>query len=626
MATESYYMGPSPARSSYLNGTRILQICRQAKVEAVHPGYGFLSENADFAMECRDNGIQFIGPPVEAIVSMGSKSASKEIMIAAGIPVLHGYHGDDQSDSRLQIEADSMGYPILIKAVLGGGGKGMRIVTNRNEFPEALEACRREAQSFFKDSRVLLEKYLNNPRHIEYQIFADNYGQIVHLFERDCSIQRRHQKVIEEAPAINVIESLRQKMGEAAIHAAKAVGYIGAGTVEFLLDQDKFYFMEMNTRLQVEHPITEYITNQDLVEWQLRVASGEKLPLNQEELEIHGHAIEARIYAESPSKGFLPQSGTLHHVRLPPVSRRVRVDTGFEQNDEISVFYDSMIAKLVVHGENRRDAINRLRRALKQYQIVGLPTNHELALRICSDPAFVSGQFDTGFLEKHGKHILLAPHILSPSMQAIGTVCFLLMTQAQRRRKKESTDPWESPSLRYFRSSGTYIRVLSVDGNAVTAECIAHDTFRVHTAEATDAFDVCGTLSSSGEFSLKVDERQYKGTAVLHSRQLHVFCEDDFKQYVDVFQIETPKSAAFACKEKSTVANEKILTPMPGKVIQVYVKKGDTVALGQPLVVIEAMKMEHVIKATRSAEVETISCQEGDFVSDGHILLNLRIG
>lgn len=302
LATESYYLGPSPPKSSYLHGARILQICREAQVEAVHPGYGFLSENADFALECRNNGIQFIGPPVEAIASMGSKSTSKEIMIAAGIPVIPSYHGDDQSNDRLQYEANLIGYPILIKAIMGGGGKGMRIVEKRNDFPKALEACRREAESFFKDSRVLVEKYLLNPRHIEFQVFADKYGQIVHLFERDCSIQRRHQKVIEEAPAINMAESLRQRMGEAAIHAAKAVEYIGAGTVEFLLDRDKFYFMEMNTRLQVEHPVTEFITDQDLVEWQLRVASGEQLPLKQEELSICGHAIEARIYAENPSE------------------------------------------------------------------------------------------------------------------------------------------------------------------------------------------------------------------------------------------------------------------------------------------------------------------------------------
>ncbi|RHZ08101.1 hypothetical protein DYB26_011841 [Aphanomyces astaci] len=399
MADEAYRLGPPPAAESYLLFDEILRIAKESGAQAIHPGYGFLSENAAFAKACATAGVEFIGPPVAAIEAMGSKSASKDIMIAAGVPVTPGYHGDDQSFERIKAESAKIGYPVLLKAVLGGGGKGMRIVDREEDLKDNMEACVREAKASFASTDILVEKYLRRPRHVELQIFGDKHGNVVHLFERDCSVQRRHQKVLEEAPAPHMSDALRKKMGDAAVAAAKAVGYVGAGTVEFLLDEDEsFYFMEMNTRLQVEHPVTEFITKQDLVELQLKVAAGQALPVRQDDLRIHGHAIEARIYAENPYNNFLPGSGTLHHLRLPPLTDSVRVDTGILQGDAVSIFYDPMIAKLVVHAPTRKEAIQGLVQALGQYQVVGLPTNIEFVARTAAHPEFIKGGVDTSFL------------------------------------------------------------------------------------------------------------------------------------------------------------------------------------------------------------------------------------
>ncbi|MEO8123461.1 MAG: acetyl/propionyl/methylcrotonyl-CoA carboxylase subunit alpha, partial [Burkholderiales bacterium] len=401
MADEAVLIGPPAASESYLVGERILEVAKQTGAEAIHPGYGFLSENAEFAEACEKAGIVFIGPPASAIRAMGLKSASKALMEKAGVPLTPGYHGDNQDSSFLAKQAEAIGYPVLIKASAGGGGKGMRRVDAAADFEAALVSCKREARNSFGDDDVLVEKYILQPRHIEIQVFGDTHGNCVYLFERDCSVQRRHQKVLEEAPAPGMTPDRRAAMGQAAVDAAKAVGYVGAGTVEFIATQDGgFYFMEMNTRLQVEHPVTEMITGLDLVEWQLRVASGEPLPLRQEQLEINGHALEARIYAEDPDRGFLPSTGRLVHLSPPPETDHVRVDTGVEQGDEITPYYDPMIAKLIVWGADRRQALARMRQALAQYRIVGVSNNVDFLARLVAVPSFANAQLDTSLIER----------------------------------------------------------------------------------------------------------------------------------------------------------------------------------------------------------------------------------
>ncbi len=400
-ADEAHLIGPAAAKESYLRGDRILEVARASGAQAIHPGYGFLSENEDFAEACERAGVVFIGPPAAAIRAMGSKSAAKRIMEQAGVPLVPGYHGDGQDPALLQRESDRIGYPVLIKASAGGGGKGMRIVESAADFAAALASCKREAASAFGDDRVLVEKYLRRPRHIEIQVFGDRHGNCVHLFERDCSVQRRHQKVLEEAPAPGMTPERRAAMGGAAVAAAKAIGYVGAGTVEFIADQGgTFHFMEMNTRLQVEHPVTEMITGEDLVEWQLRVAWGEPLPKRQDELAIGGHALEARIYAEDPAKGFLPATGRIVHLGTPPASRHVRIDTGVAAGDEISPHYDPMIAKLVVWDHDRAAALARMRAALEAFQVVGVTTNVAFLGRLVASKAFAAADLDTGLIER----------------------------------------------------------------------------------------------------------------------------------------------------------------------------------------------------------------------------------
>src|SRR5712671_561341 len=403
MADEARRIGPPPARESYLNIAAIIEAARRSGAEAIHPGYGFLSENPDFAEACAKAGLVFIGPPAAAIRAMGSKAAAKALMEGHGVPVVPGYHGEAQDAASLAAEAERIGYPVLIKASAGGGGRGMRIVTRADEFARALVGAKREAAGAFGDDRILLERYLERPRHIEVQVFGDTQGNIVHLWERDCSIQRRHQKIVEEAPAPGLDKARREKLGEMAVAAARAVGYVGAGTVEFIAEDGamkNFYFMEMNTRLQVEHPVTEAVTGLDLVEWQIRVAAGEPLPLCQPDLVLRGHAIEARLYAEDPERGFLPQTGTLHGLRFPP-SRLARVDTGVRQGDTITPFYDPMIAKIIAWGEDRAAAVGRLRRALAETAVLGVKTNLEFLALVAEHPEFASGAVDTGFIERH---------------------------------------------------------------------------------------------------------------------------------------------------------------------------------------------------------------------------------
>ncbi|KAG1690190.1 hypothetical protein DVH05_028264 [Phytophthora capsici] len=630
LATEAYRLGPAPASESYLNYHKILEICRQSGAEAVHPGYGFLSENAAFARACQEAGVEFIGPPVKAIEDMGSKSASKDIMIKAGVPVTPGYHGEDQSFETLKSEAKKIGYPVLIKAVLGGGGKGMRIVDEEKDFQEALEACVREGQASFGDGRVLIEKYLKKPRHVELQIFGDKHGNVIHLFERDCSVQRRHQKVLEEAPAPNMSEALRKKMGDAAVAAAKAVGYVGAGTVEFLLDEDEsFYFMEMNTRLQVEHPVTEMITKQDLVELQLKVAAGQKLPIRQEDLKIHGHAVEARIYAENPYNDFLPGSGKLQHLRLPQTSKDVRVDTSIIEGDEVSIFYDPMIAKLIVHGDNRQAALDKMIKALHEYQIVGLPTNIEFVARTADHAAFRKGGVDTSFLNKFGDEVLRSLGTYPAHAKALGAVSLLLLEQIKRRPvgnyNGELQSTWSDDSLAHFRSLDKLERKLTLchddDKAEVSVTCLSKNTYEV--LLDGDRVLVSGEIDDKGNFKFRVGSRTFKGTAVIHHQDLHLFCDDNSQRYDYKFHVPVP---SFEPAEGSagTAAHSKIVAPMPGKVIKVLVKNGDSITADQPLLIMEAMKMEHVIRAPKDGKVEEVFCEKDDFVTDGHVLVELE--
>ncbi|MEA3095264.1 MAG: 3-methylcrotonyl-CoA carboxylase alpha subunit, partial [Caballeronia sp.] len=424
---EAVHVGGAAASESYLRIEKIINAALETGAQAVHPGYGFLSENEDFARACEKVGLVFIGPPVEAISAMGSKAAAKALMQSASVPLVPGYHGDSQDPALLQKEADGIGYPVLLKASAGGGGKGMRVVEKSADFASALLSCKREAASSFGNDRVLIEKYLQRPRHVEVQVFADQHGNAVYLFDRDCSVQRRHQKVLEEAPAPGLSDEVRKAMGEAAVAAARAVNYVGAGTVEFIMTGDgQFYFMEMNTRLQVEHPVTEMVTGLDLVEWQLRVASGEPLPLLQDQLKVNGHAIEARIYAENPSRGFLPSTGTLKHMRLPEavefqLNGNVRIDSGVREGDTITPFYDPMIAKLIVHGRDRDDALLRMALALKQCEVVGPSTNIEFLHRIVVSVPFSEGDLDTGLIERH-HDTLFAPSTV-PKTQALALAC-----------------------------------------------------------------------------------------------------------------------------------------------------------------------------------------------------------
>ena len=430
LADEAWRLGPAPARDSYLRAERILDIARASGAEAIHPGYGFLSENAEFAQACADAGVVFVGPPPAAIAAMGSKSAAKQLMERAQVPLTPGYHGDEQDAGFLHQQADQIGYPVLIKASAGGGGKGMRIVERSADFPDALASCRREASASFGDDRVLIERYLQKPRHIEIQVFADQHGEAVYLFERDCSVQRRHQKVLEEAPAPGMDAARRQEMGEAACAAARAVGYVGAGTVEFIVEPDgRFYFMEMNTRLQVEHPVTEMITGQDLVAWQLRVAAGEPLPLRQDALRIHGHAIEARIYAEDPDRDFLPATGQLIRLRPPTESASVRVDTGVQEGDAITPYYDPMIAKLIVWGDDRQQALARLDQALADYRVLGLTTNIAFLRRLARHPAFAGADLDTGLIARHQAELLPPASALPDADALVAAACWLLAAE-----------------------------------------------------------------------------------------------------------------------------------------------------------------------------------------------------
>lgn len=626
MADEAIHIGPSTAADSYLKADTILDVCRQTGAQAVHPGYGFMSENAEFADDCAKHGIVFIGPPASAILSMGSKSASKKIMIAAGVPVVPGYHGEDQSVERLREEADKCGFPLMIKAVLGGGGKGMRVVHTREEFDDMLDACKREAMKSFKDERVLLERYIQRPRHIEFQVFADTHGSVVHLHERDCSVQRRHQKVLEEAPAPGMSEALRTEMGLAAVNAAKAVGYEGAGTVEFIFDAvtDEYYFMEMNTRLQVEHPVTEMVMRRDLVQWQLHVAAGHPLPAQQSELASTGHALEARIYAENPHNNFLPATGVLTHLSAPALTHDCRVETGVRQDDEVSMYYDPMISKLIVSAPDRASALQRMSQALDEYHVVGPPTNIEFLKIAVNHPAFQKGKVETGFIDEHID--LLIPPVATPSHPVVAMACLsLLRAEADEAMdnaaQEDEGSPWSaSSSFRLNMPDTRELKLLTLDASGeeagevvVTVEEDGDDyIFTFSDGEVLTASGV-SDLDGEGQLEALLGASRAKARVIHEEDVLHVFLNGS---HVRLGVPHSVYGGGTGAAEGSCTA------PMAGKVVKLSVVAGQAVKAGDAVAIMEAMKMEHVIQAPKDGVVEDVFFGVGDFVDGGKVVVS----
>lgn len=649
---EAVYLGGSAPKDSYLKGDAIIAIALDVGAQAIHPGYGFLSENADFAQACQDAGLVFIGPSADAIRAMGGKSESKRLMEAAGVPLIPGYHGDNQDGAFLQAQADEIGYPVLIKASAGGGGKGMRIVEQSSDFIDLLESCRREAITSFGNDQVLVEKYALKPRHIEIQVFGDSHGNYVHLFERDCSVQRRHQKVLEEAPAPNVDNTMREAMGAAAIEAARAVSYAGAGTVEFIVEQRgddmSFYFMEMNTRLQVEHPVSEAITGVDLVEWQLMVAAGQPLPKTQDELVINGHAIEARICAENPDNNFLPATGTLFTYQKPEHSTfiidDVRIDDGVREGDVISPFYDSMIAKLIVHAPTRAQALAKLDQALAQTRIVGLPNNVAFLRYIINTDSFSQPNLDTALIERERDNLFD-----QQPLELSTLVTTAIVQKLSSESSVQGNDPFSQPtgfraytdytrSFNFIYHEQAYIAQISDWHNAMNSSNSASSkgaddlssfelVIKNDISEDSDTSDEQSTSLYDGHISydssdahnhiLWLDGTRISAQSWLHDEKVHVFTDAGRDQItlIDIMLHVGVESAAVGS----------LKSPMPGQVIAFKVAVGDSVKQGEPLAVIEAMKIEHTITAPTDGVVAELLFAAGDLVADGDELLRIDV-
>jgi 3-methylcrotonyl-CoA carboxylase alpha subunit len=616
-ADEAHLIGPAPARESYLKADKILNVALAAGADCIHPGYGFLSENADFAESCSAAGIVFVGPPAQAIRAMGLKDAAKALVEKANVPVVPGYHGSRQESDFLRGEADKIGYPVLIKAVAGGGGKGMRRVDASDAFADELAGAQREAAGAFGDARVLIEKYVTAPRHVEVQVFADGFGNVVHLFERDCSLQRRHQKVIEEAPAPGMSAETRAAMGRAAVEAARAVGYVGAGTVEFIADAsqglrpDGFYFMEMNTRLQVEHPVTEAITGLDLVELQFRVASGEKLPFVQQDLSISGHAVEARLYAEDPEKGFLPSTGRLHALRLPEPSEGLRIDTGVEEGDIVTPFYDPMIAKIIAHGATRDAALDRLAEALEASIIAGPKTNAAFLARLCQSEDFRRNAFDTGFIDRHLSELGAVEQPADPDAICAGA---LEMLRGEFERlgtlSDDAASPWSATDG--FQCGPARRNGFLVLADGVRQEVIltfphgegSNGVLKPVEAHVADREQI---LRPEGDRGMVVVPAVDDVLVLRGGRQTRISAFDPLD--VDLAELEQSDGA--------------IKAPMHGKLIALFVKVGETVKKGQKLAIVEAMKMEHALLAGRDGEIAEIFAEIDTQVSEGARILSL---
>lgn len=614
MADEAFHIGPAASSESYLKADKIIEVAKESGAQAIHPGYGFLSENTQFAEACEANDIVFIGPPSSAIAAMGSKSAAKAIMEKAGVPLVPGYHGDDQSPDTLRKEAEKCGFPLLLKAVAGGGGKGMRVVERMEDFDDALAAAKRESKNAFGNPDMLIERYLTQPRHVEIQVFCDKSGKGVYLAERDCSVQRRHQKVLEEAPAPGLSEDTRKAMGEAAVKAAQAINYVGAGTVEFLYDVDgSFFFMEMNPRLQVEHPVTEMVTGQDLVEWQLKVAWGDPLPLEQAQVKTRGHALEARIYAEDPDQDFLPATGYLRYLSTPDESAHVRVDTGVTEGDDISIHYDPMIAKLIVWDETRDQAINRMVQALEHYRIAGVKTNIRFLHALADAQPFREAELTTGFIEDH-RDLLFPKSRLDLHKGLVLAAGFLL--EQRKSREVVSTDPW-SPFGRQngWRMNSEYAQPMHL--------LVGEEVHELKILERDDRYQVM-VGGSIYHLNCRLDHDYLQAVinghrisvhGNLHNHQLVLFYEGDTFQ-CDVFR-ET-----FGAEEMASDGS--LAAPMNGAVVAIQTKVGDKVTAGQTLVIMEAMKMEHAIKAPADGVVTDIFYAEGDQVSEGAELIAIE--
>ena len=617
LADEAIAIGPAPARESYLRGDAILEAARRTGAQAIHPGYGFLSENAGFAQACAEAGIVFIGPSAAAIRAMGDKSAAKALMQQAGVPLTPGYHGDEQIPEFLRKQADSIGYPVLIKASAGGGGKGMRRVDDSATFTEALASCQREAQSAFGNAHVLVEKYVERPRHIEIQVFGDSHGNVVYLFERDCSVQRRHQKVLEEAPAPGMTAERRAAMGKAAVDAARAVNYVGAGTVEFIAAPNgDFFFMEMNTRLQVEHPVTECITGTDLVEWQLRVASGEPLPLQQDQLQIRGHALEARLYAEDADRGFLPSTGTLRHLRLPANSAHVRVDAGVEQGDAITPFYDPMIAKLIVWDVDRDAALRRMQQALAECEVVGVTTNAAFLRRLVMTDSFAQAKLDTALIER--EQAALAPNDgdSDPALWALAAIAGVATSEAASRDARDPHSPWQAQDG--WRLGAAAARALTLEHRAAQRSVAvqgAGEQWTVHMDG--NALQGSGRLAGDA-LRVQIGEQLHRATVIRDGNELYLFGSEGVQR----FTLHDPVSEA----DQSVADAGSLVAPMPGRIVATLVAPGTAVKRGAPLLVLEAMKMEHTLQAPADGTVQGYRVKAGDQVGDGAVLVDFEAG
>jgi 3-methylcrotonyl-CoA carboxylase alpha subunit len=606
--------GPRPA-DSYLRGDVIVEVAKKSGAQAIHPGYGFLSENTGFARACTDAGIAFIGPRPESIDAMGSKAAAKTLMSQHAVPLVPGYHGDNQDGDFLAEQAVKIGFPLMIKAASGGGGKGMRIVREAGEFAEALASAQRESASSFGDARVILERYVDHPRHIEFQVFGDTHGNVIHLNERECSAQRRYQKVLEETPSSFLDAGRRAAMGEAAVAAAKAVNYVGAGTVEFIVAQNaEFFFMEMNTRLQVEHPVTEMTLGLDLVEWQLRVAAGEALPLRQEQIHASGHAIEVRLYAEDPDQNFLPGSGRLQTLRLPAPSSHVRIDGGVIQGDTVSIFYDPMIAKLIVFDTDRPKALQRLRDALSQSEIIGPKSNIGFLERLVRHPAVVEATIDTGYLDRHLEEFLIGD--VEPTDTVLFAAAIAALLHDESSIESSPTDPhspWSQADAWRIGHAGKRIVALTLREQRHDIEAHGHDgSYRLRHGEAT--CEVSGARLLDDCLSARFDGKSLR--VPLHTDAVHVLLHDDNGQ-----RYSFTRAAAFAWESEDSAGGNQVIAPMPGRIVLVKASAGDVVEQGQELLVMEAMKMELALKAPRAGTIESINASEGEFVEADAVLV-----
>jgi 3-methylcrotonyl-CoA carboxylase alpha subunit len=612
LADRAVHIGAAPARESYLDIERIIEAAKATEAQAVHPGYGFLAENADFARALREAGMTLIGPSPETMDLMGSKAAAKAKMEAAGVPLIPGYHGDDQDDRTLEREAERIGFPMMLKAAAGGGGKGMRVVHSKADFSEALKAARREASGAFGDDRMILERYLPTPRHIEAQVFADTHGNTVHLFERDCSSQRRHQKIIEEAPAARLDPGVRERLLDAAVRAAEAVDYVGAGTVEFLVDGEEFFFLEMNTRLQVEHPVTECITGLDLVEWQLRVASGERLPLPQDGIQASGHAMEARIYAEDPDQGFVPSTGRIDALVLPE-SGWVRIDSGVDAGDEVSMHYDPMIAKLVVHDRTREACLARLNQALAASFVAGPTTNLGFLQALAGSAIFTEAAIDTGLLDRELSSVLDAGE---PPVEVLAAAagCWLL----EQESSAGGATPWQICDS--WRLGAPATRTLDIEAadSRVTVEATGvGGDYRLQIGDATHPVRI--RWLGGAEFSLNLDGQGRR-------LQIHLAGDHRLEVCLDNRRWAVSRHARFEAAVEGGAGDGRLLAPMPGKILEIRAEAGQAVSEGETLLIMEAMKMELAIKAPLAGEVSEIAVAADDVVEADTLLLAIEPG